>query len=71
MKKQNKQTKSIEISLSVRSVAIEEQEIDREEAREQATAEIRKLMDDIWNRYPKAEVVKSDFNRSNIIFEVK
>ena len=64
-------TKSIEISLSVRSVAVEEQETDNEEAREQAATEIRKLMDDIWNRYPKAEVVKSDFNSSNIVFEVK
>jgi hypothetical protein len=57
--------------LSVKSVNIEELEIDKEEARDKATTEIRKLMDDIWNRYPNAEVVKSDFNSSNIIFEIK
>lgn len=66
-----KQTRSMQISLSVTSINLEEQELDSEEAREEATAEIRKLMDDIWNRYPKAEVVKSDFDYSNIVFEVK
>ena len=70
--KMAKQTKSIEISLSVKSIVQEStEEFDKDEAREKATTEIRKLMDDIWNRYPKAEVVRSNFDASNIVFEVK
>lgn len=39
----------------------------------EAEKEIRKIMDDIWELYPKAQVEKGDFRRkeSEIVFEVK
>jgi hypothetical protein len=38
--------------------------------KETAKQETRKIMDDIWARYPRAQVAKSEFEKGKVIFDV-
>lgn len=63
--------KLLEISVVVRPICPrKENKQECEECDEKAKQETRKIMDDIWNRYPLAEVSKANFDNNNIVFEL-
>ena len=41
-----------------------------EGCKEKAQLETRKLMDDIWKRYPMAEVSRVNFDSNTVVFEL-
>jgi hypothetical protein len=43
---------------------------DCESCKEKAQIETRKLMDDIWKRYPMAEVSRVNFDSNSVVFEL-
>jgi len=62
-----KKSQNLIIGLSVKSP---ESNLSKENA---ASEELRKIMDDIWQRYPNAEVAKGMFypEGSSVVFEIK
>lgn len=64
--------KELEISLEVKPICASHDIAIREceDCREKAHQETRKLMDDIWKRYPMAEVARANFDSNNIVFEL-
>jgi hypothetical protein len=62
--------KKLEISLIVKSICREKEKNTCEECKETAEKETRKLMDDIWSRYPMAEVSRLNFENNSVVFEL-
>ena len=64
--------KELEISLVVKPICKRENNgaIELETCKERAQQETRKLMDDIWKRYPMAQVSKANFDSNNVVFEL-
>ena len=65
-------TKELEISLEVKSICKKNSNeiIKCEDCKEKAEEETRKLMDDIWKRYPMAEVSRVNFESNSVVFEL-
>jgi hypothetical protein len=62
-------TKELEITLEVKPLSRKHSE-EIEGCNEKAQQETRKIMDDIWKRYPLAEVSRANFESNSIVFEL-
>ena len=73
MKKNNfLREKQIQIDLKVSPVCQNsfENQADSEECIEKAKEETRKIMDDIWSRYPMAEISRANLETNSVVFEL-
>ncbi len=73
MKKNNfLKAKQIQIDLKVSPVCKDsfENKTDCEDCIEKAKQETRKIMDDIWSRYPNAEISRANLETNNVVFEL-
>jgi len=65
-------TKELEISLEVKPICKKDatEIMETEICKEKAQQETRRIMDDIWKRYPMAEVSRVNFDSNRVVFEL-
>jgi hypothetical protein len=64
--------KELEVRLEVKPICSGQEEAinDFENCKERAKQETRRLMDDIWKRYPTAQISKANFDSNSVVFEL-